>query len=95
VVGNDAITIDPVGKTVTFPATWSGSGGGSVAADLAGAGVNPAVILDVLQLLADIKAKKGLAVIAADLMKVLTDLAPAEPAKKVGRAERAGLELVA
>jgi hypothetical protein len=79
------------------------TGPATLEADLKSAGVNPMVIVDVLQLVADIRAKKPVSVIAADLLKIVTDLAPAEapkkpaevPPKKVGLVERAGLELAA
>jgi hypothetical protein len=66
-----------------------------VEAELKSAGVSPAVIADVLQLLADVKGKKGLAAITADLMRILADFTAAEPAPKVGRAEPAERALAA
>lgn len=45
-----------------------------VEADLKAAGVNPAVIGDVLQLIADVKNKAGMATIAADLVRLIADL---------------------
>jgi|GEM_PF-4452346 len=46
----------------------------SVSDDLKTAGVSPAVVLDVLTLLGDIKARAPITTIAADLMKILADL---------------------
>lgn len=43
-------------------------------AELEGAGVNPAIILGVLKLVADVKAKAGFAVILGDVMKIIADL---------------------
>jgi hypothetical protein len=36
--------------------------------------VSPAIILDVLQLVADVKAKAGFSVILADVFKIIADL---------------------
>lgn len=48
-------------------------------AELEAAGVNPAIILDILQLVADVKAKAGFAVILADMMKIIADLHAVTP----------------
>jgi hypothetical protein len=42
--------------------------------ELETAGVSPAIIADVLQLVADVKAKAGFAAILADVMKIIADL---------------------
>jgi hypothetical protein len=63
---------------------------------LRAAGVSPALILDVLKLVADIKAKAAREVIFADVLQIITDIAaPAEPAPKVGRAESPAWALAA
>lgn len=62
------VTVTPGGSTPT-PAPSVG-----VEAELKGAGVSPEIIADVLALIADIKAKKGLAVIMADLLRIIADL---------------------
>jgi hypothetical protein len=59
---------------------------GGVEADLKAAGVSPAVIADVLQLLSDVKAKKGIVVIAGDVIKIIADLSTS--GEKVGRIDR-------
>jgi hypothetical protein len=67
-----------------------------VEAELRAAGVSPALILDVLKLVADIKAKAAREVIFADVLQIITDIAaPAEPAPKVGRAESPAWALAA
>lgn len=47
---------------------------GSTEGDLKSAGVNPLIIADIMQLIADLAAKKDIAVIIADVLKILIDL---------------------
>lgn len=63
-----------------------GPGGNAVEAELKEAGISPQTIVAVLQLLSDLKAKKGMAVIFADLLAIVATLsdAPAAPEKKTG-----------
>lgn len=42
--------------------------------ELKGAGVSPSIILDVMKLIADLKAKAGFATLMADLFQIITDL---------------------
>lgn len=74
--GTDTVTIDYATKTVRLPASWTQGGPTSeeaLRADLGKAGVNPMIIIDVLKLVADIKAKAGFDVILADIMKIIAD----------------------
>ena len=72
----DSLSIDQAAKTVSLPAGWTvkGDTAPSLKAELHGAGVNPAIIGDVLQLVADIKAKKGFSVVLSDVMKIISDM---------------------
>lgn len=56
--------------------------GQNLEAELKAAGVNPQVISDVLQLIADLKGKKGFAVLLADVFKILSDLQAAQAAEE-------------
>jgi hypothetical protein len=62
----------PVGQPVT--SLGGSTPAASVEADLKSAGVNPAVIVDVLKLLADVRAKAGKAVILADVLQLISDI---------------------
>ena len=68
-----SIVIDPVTKVVTIPPGWTVAGGVTeqLRAELMTAGVNPLIIVDILQLLADLKNKAGIAVILADIMRII------------------------
>lgn len=57
-------------------------GGATVEADLRAAGVDLAVIMDVLQLIADVRAGKPIGVIMTDLLKIIADLNAANEQKK-------------
>lgn len=71
--------IDPATKTITLPPGWTVAGGvkEQLRAELVGAGVNPLVIVDILQLFTDLKNKASIAVILADIMKIVAGFSDA------------------
>jgi hypothetical protein len=75
-IGTDVFIIDTDKKTVIFPSGWNGTPGvsGNVADELKAAGVRTETITAVIQLLDNLKNKKGDKTITEDLLRLLRDV---------------------
>ena len=75
VAGNGySVTIDFANQSVVLPPGWKYGSNPSLHEELKGAGVSPAIIVDVLKLVGDIKSKQPFNVILADVMAIIADL---------------------